>query len=246
MAESFITARDAEALAWMQVFADGIAASPATYELMASDATAIQNAVNAFAAAYGDAVDPATRTPVVINLKDTERNAAEQICRQYAIGIKYNAGISDANKIAIGVRPVNPDRNPISVPASSPMLNVVGATAGSQTIRYADTNTPESGKKPFGAAQLQLFVAIGDEEAASPDAAQFYGGFTKNPIGVGFDAADDGKMATYFGRWASIKGEVGPWSFPVSMRIAVQELGRQASCRGLGEATGFVARCTAS
>ena len=108
MAESFIPDRDAEALNWLQVFSAGINANPGVYELMASDALAIKNAVDAFAAAYADSIDPATRTPVVINTKDTERNAAEQICRQYAIEIKYNAGISDANKIAIGVRPVAP------------------------------------------------------------------------------------------------------------------------------------------
>ena len=44
--------------------------------------------------------------------------------------------------------------------------------------------------------------------------------FTRNPIVVPFAEADDGKIATYYGRWASVRGEVGPWSLPVSMRIA--------------------------
>jgi hypothetical protein len=54
----------------------------------------------------------------------------------------------------------------------------------------------------------------------SPDTAGFYGAFTKNPVAVGFAGTDDGKMATYFARWASPRGDVGPWSLPVSMRIA--------------------------
>ena len=45
------------------------------------------------------------RTPVVIATKDEMRNAAEQLIRQYATLIKYNAGMSNPEKIAIGVRP---------------------------------------------------------------------------------------------------------------------------------------------
>jgi hypothetical protein len=141
------------------------------------------------------------------------------LCRQYAILIKFNAGISDGDKIAIGVRPVNPNRVPINVPASSPLVSVIGATPGSQTLRFADTATPDKAAKPFGAVTLLLFVAIGEAAVVDPMAGRYVGSFTKNPVGVGFDASDAGKVATYFARWQSRRGEVGPWSAAVSMRI---------------------------
>jgi hypothetical protein len=37
---------------------------------------------------------------------------------------------------------------------------------------------------------------------------------------VDFTEDKDGKVATYYARWASVRGEVGPWSLPISMRIA--------------------------
>jgi hypothetical protein len=135
MSSSYIPAKDAEASLWMQTFANGISANVSTYQLSTSDATTINNAVNAFKSALAVTSDPATRTPTNIATKDGARATAEAICRQYAMGIKLNAGISDANKIAIGVRPVNPNRSPINVPESSPLLNVIGATPGSQTVR---------------------------------------------------------------------------------------------------------------
>jgi hypothetical protein len=220
MGSSYIPAQDGLALTWMQTFAAGISADPATYQLQTSDATAIQNAVDAFAAAYADAADPTQRTPVNVNLKDTTRNAAAQICRQYAMGIKVNAGISDADKIAIGVRPVNPSRTPINAPATSPLLNVIAATQGSQTLRYADSMSPDSPAKPFGATELLLFVAIAADIVVDPEEAKFVGKFTKNPVSVGFVADDNGKQATYFARWASRRGDVGPWSSPVTLAIA--------------------------
>ena len=56
--------------------------------------------------------------------------------------------------------------------------------------------------------------------AAAPDDAKLCGSYTRNPVTVEFDNAADGKVATYFGRWTSQRGTSGPWSAPVSMRIA--------------------------
>src|SRR6185369_17430760 len=117
----------------------------------------------------------------------------EAICRQFAILIKFNAGISDPDKIAIGVRPVNPNREPIECPQTSPLLNVIAATPGAQTLRFADSMTPDSAAKPFGATELQLFVVVADAPTADPDQARFYGKFTKNPVGVALDPTDNGK-----------------------------------------------------
>jgi hypothetical protein len=220
MASDYIPTQDAEALAFMQNFSALITAAPATYGLVAADATAIDAAVDAFAAAYAVAFSPATRTPVSINTKDEAREDAEAIVRQYASQIKVDAGVTDSNKIAIGVRPVNNSRTPVPPPATFPMLNIAGNTPGVQTLRYSDSATPDSAAKPAGALNLQLFRAIGTAPASDPEAAMFQGAHTKNPIAVDFDTADDGKVATYFARWSTRTGEVGPWSLPVSMRIA--------------------------
>jgi hypothetical protein len=213
----FIPNQDAQADVFFQTFANGINSSPSAYQLTSVDAASLLSAAAAFHAALMIASDPATRTKGTIIAKDDARFACEQLVRQYAALIKPNAGITDQNKADIGVPPVNTNREPVNVPASSPLLNVLGATPGSQTVRYADTNTPDSGARPFGAANLQLFVAIGTAPATD---ATFYGAFTRNPVPVAFAENDDGKVATYFARWADRKGQVGPWSVPVSLRIA--------------------------
>lgn len=220
MGDSYIPAQDGLALTYMQNFATVLSNDPAKYFYSVADALNLMNLVDDFAAKYAIASSPETRTPVNVIAKDASRNVAEQLCRQFAMLIKVNAGISDEDKVAIGVRPVNTSREPINAPASSPLLNVIGATPGSHTVRYSDTSTPDSAAKPFGAAQIQIFVAIADEPVTLESVSRFYGAFTKNPIGVAFDEEDDGKVATYFARWASRRGDVGPWSLPVAMRIA--------------------------
>jgi hypothetical protein len=220
MSDSYIPAEDQAALVWMQAFSQNISADVTRYQLSVSDAQNIADAVDDYAAKLAITSNNSTRTPVAVASKDVSRNVAEQLCRQFAVQIKYNAGISDEDKIAVGVRPVNNSRDPIPVPPTSPLLNVLGATPGSHTIRYADTSTPDSAAKPFGAAMMQLWVAIANEPTTQESDAKFYGTFTKNPVAVGFSEEDDGKCATYFARWANRKGETGPWSLPVSMRIA--------------------------
>jgi hypothetical protein len=220
MADSFIPRPDAQALIWMESFANGISANFAAYELSAIDATTISDAVEQFSEALSIASYVPTRTQETVNIKDTKRNAAESLCRQYALQIKVNNGISDALKLAIGVRPVNESREAIYVPQTSPLLNIVANTPGAQTVRYADSFDPEKRGKPFGAASIQLFVAIGDEPIDDEAQAQFVGNFTKNPIAVAFDETDNKRVASYFARWCGNRGDVGPWSLPVSMTIA--------------------------
>ena len=216
----FIPARDTDALAWMLNFSTKITANPATYQVAVADAVAIANAVDAFDAALTIVQDPAQNTEVTIAAKDDARTSADQICRQFAALIKPNMGISDPDKISIGVPPPNNDRNPIDVPDTSPILSVIAATPGAHTVRYSDSFTPDSPAKPFGAANMQVFVAIDVAAVSDPAQAEFYGAFTRNPLVIAFSAPDNGKQATYFARWASVKGDVGPWSSPVSLAIA--------------------------
>ena len=216
----YIPAEDAGFRTWAENFASNLSTNPALYMLTAAQAASVQGVVDDFVAALAVATNENTRTKPTIIAKDNARSVAESLCRQYAILIKDNTGIDDADKVAIGVRPNNPDREPIECPQTAPLLNILGNTPGSQTLRYADTTTPDSKAKPFGATELQLFRAIGTEEPAPLSAAQFYAKVTRNPVAVEFSEADDGKIATYYARWASARGEVGPWSLPVSMRIA--------------------------
>lgn len=216
----YIPATDSGFRDWASVFASHLTTDPALYMMTAAEALSVQNAVDDYVDAYQIAIDPDTRTKQAIIDKDDARSIAETLCRQYAILIKENAGISDGDKVNAGVRPINPNREPIEVPQSSPLLNILGNTPGTQTIRFSDTTTPDSRAKPFGASELQLFLAVGDTEPAPISDAQFYGKFTRNPIGVDFSETDDGKMATYYARWASVRGETGPWSLPATMRIA--------------------------
>jgi hypothetical protein len=216
----YIPASDDGFRTWGSNFATNIAANPGLYMMTPAEADGVTAVVQDFIDKLEIADNELTRTKQTIADKDDARSIAESLCRQYAILIKENAGITDGDKLSIGVRPVNPSRERIDVPTTSPLLNIVGQLPGQMTLRYADSSTPDSRARPFGAASLQIFLGISDEEPAPIASCQFLGAFSRNPVDVEFSEADDKKSATFYARWASARGEVGPWSLPVTMTIA--------------------------
>ncbi len=222
---SYIPASDEGFRTWGETFATNISADPGKFLMTPAQAASVQAAVDDFVAKLAISSNEATRTRATIIEKDDARSIAETLCRQYAILIKDAPGVADSDKVTIGVRPINPDRNPVECPQTSPILSIILATPGVQEIRYSDSTTPDSRAKPFGASELQLFVAITADGQGSLDDAKFLGKFTKNPVQVNFTAEEDGANATYYARWASMRGETGPWSLPVTMRIVAPAVG---------------------
>ena len=219
MSENGIPRQDALAVNYINTFANTIAADPAAYMLQVADAAALQLAASNLQSVYTAATTPATRNELTIAHKDEMRTAAEALVRLYAIQIKYNQAISTADKEAIGVSQPNPSRSPRPVPATQPTLSVKGALTGSHTVTFVDSLNDKKAK-PFGAQTVELRVAITEEGTSDVNLAKTYGLFSKNPIGVAFEHEDNQKTATYWARWANVRGQVGPWSNPVSMTIA--------------------------
>ena len=205
---------------WLVNFSNVVGASAGTYMLSSADVSAIATQVGAYVTALGIARGELTRNKTTVAQKNDQRDAAVAMCRQYAKLIKYNGGIDAAAKIAAGIKPPSNTVEPVECPMSSPVVVAVAATNGAHTLGYKDSIDLTARAKPFGAVDLLLFRTIGTAAATDPEAAKFVGKFTRNPMAVTFDAADNGKIATYFARWSSRRGGMSNWSAPESMAIA--------------------------
>ncbi len=200
-------------------FANTISEDPARYNLSQDAADEIRCAVDAFAEALDIAGKPDLKTIVTVRKKDDRRRIAEELHSRYYNQIKADPDVSDADKIAIGVKPVNLERTPIRVPGTVPLIDAIGAKPFQHELRYHDTLSPDSPRKPVGAVFLQLYAAVGDEDEMPLEDAREVGLYARNPIKVRYEAADRRRQATYYARWISRKGEAGLWSLPVSMAI---------------------------
>ena len=223
----YMGSNDAAKIAWMTTFSAVFTAAPTTYGFVAGDAVAVAASVALAVTAFNEGGstsrvpnDPNTYSPTAVAARIAQIRATQVLLASYAMQIRNDNGISDPNKVAIGVNPINNTRTPINVPGAAPLINVLAATSGVHTLAFADAGAPTSRGKPFGALQLQSWVSIGTVVAPTPVAALFYGVATKTPFPVAFDSGDAGKIATHFARWVGRRGDVSSWSSGAPMTVA--------------------------
>lgn len=219
MANPYIPSKDGDLADWANNFNTLITAAPATYGLVAGDATAIDAVVDPFLAAYAIITVPATKTTVTVADKNTTKFAMLSVVRGYAQRIAVNPGVGDSDKIALGLNLHGTPPTPVPPPVTIPLLSLLGATPLNFTLRFADELTPDKRAKPFGAVRLDTFVTVDTTPKTDPTVALYYAGFTVQPANITFNPADAGKVATIWGRWANRRGQPGPWSSPVSQIV---------------------------
>ena len=213
MARSYLPASLAAVAIWADNFSTLISANPGLYGLSAGDAAAIATPTNTFDNAYAISQVPATRTPVTVAATQAARNALTSVIRTYGRIISSNAGVSDADKTALGLIIRDPVPTPIPPPATAPILGCIGATPGILTLTYRDSmSAPTVKAKPFGAVGLELHCLFGTVAPITPAATPFVGIITRTPFGLNTSGATPGQTAVMYGRWINAKGEAGPWS----------------------------------
>lgn len=237
MAAPYIPAQNASLDTWSQNFANLITTTPSDFGLDAPAAAIIQAAVDLYHDSYLIAgttapphpvpVSPSTRTPTTVADMNSAKLAMIPIIRTYASQIRLNPGVTNMNKTALGLVLPNNSPSPIPQPTTAPVITIISATVLRHTLKFRDeTSQPTSRAKAPLTIGMELWRGVSAIALTDPDAANFYGMMVKVPFYSDFDAADVGKTATYFGRWANRAGSVGnnqaltgPWSAAQSMTI---------------------------
>ena len=208
---------------WSQNFAALITANPFTYGLTAPDALTITTAANLYAAALTLSTDPGTKTKATVADKDAKKAAMLVTLRRYAQLIKLNNGVTNEEKIALGLTVNDTTHTPVPAPTTQPICSIIAALPLKHILRFADAATPTRRGKPPGATGLELFYFVGPTPPLMPDdspGVEYYGQATRQPYGVNHKAENVGKLSTYWARWTTATALTGPFSAPVSMTIA--------------------------
>lgn len=239
----FIPDGDREFAAMARNFADVIERDPAAYFLSTNDAQTISAAVQAYRDALAACLRKLTKSKRTVMLKDTARDEAERVVREHANLIRPNPAITDEDKLAIGIRrkrPRNGSRNSGSGHGRSfgqPYLRFIAGRGSVHVLEFRDEFGSPTKAKPVGAARLELFAALvepGERVPMRPDErckacascdqlrGRYMRSFTRNPIEVEYPVSADpskAKLVVYWGRWADVTGEVGPWSSATRARV---------------------------
>jgi hypothetical protein len=210
-------------------FSGLISAAPATYGLTAGDATTIAAAVALFHASYllagttpphNTPVNPSARTPVTVADMRSQMGAMVPVIRTYASQIRLDPGVTNAAKLALGLTLPNTTPAPIPAPTSFPLLSLLLATPLAHQFNYKDSLSPVGKAKAPGAIQMQLVGVAQATAPPGPDALGPLPSQTKSPFQIVWPSGASGLLASYFSRWVTRTGLVGPWS-PITSAIVM-------------------------
>jgi hypothetical protein len=217
----YIPARNAALVAWYLNFSGLITAAPATYGLTSGDATAIAAQATTLNAGYGLITSPSTKTAATVSAFNTEKINAVALARPYAQAISLNAGVSSANKIAVGVNPRTSVPTRITAPTTTPVLTAQSASTAGIIVRYRDsTASPSVKSKPYGVIGTLIYAKASATVITDPTLLTFEGTQTKSPFQLSMPATA-GMIVYIAARWTTKTGLLGPWS-PIISYVSAQ------------------------
>ena len=235
---------------WMENFITRVERDPKRYGFDdPREFEYIQRAIRAFIDAMNVVVNPAMRSPHATLVKNQARAEAVPMCRDIAMRLKWDPTLSDQEKRALGLNideaPPQDAKLPTGALTGSlgyPSLAVQSSPNGGHVIRFRDPLS-SSKAKPKGVSHLLLYGAIGERPNMRRTHARLLNPYTKSPFEVMYpmSCSLEGLYVTYYGRWLTTRGEMSPWSQPVSKIIGETQLSlRECGFAHLFEKEGFI------
>jgi hypothetical protein len=217
----YVPKHEGELETWAQRFANNIAAAPADYGVTAEVSAAISQAVERYVQALAIARNKATRTKANVAVKNAAKAAMLKVLRSAAQQIRANAAVSSTLKLGLQIKQAGRAAGTAPSLTARPLLRLAAVEPLRHVIGYGHTEAIGR-SKPAGAIGLQLFLHVGEVDAApaGPEDARFLRFISRQPYTVDFKADQIGKTAFYFARWQTMTGDTGPWSAVLKMTVA--------------------------
>ncbi|OAV71915.1 hypothetical protein Barb4_00286 [Bacteroidales bacterium Barb4] len=149
------------------------------------------------------------------DLKDYMKETDKQVVKWITCFIMNNPYITGAQRVDMGLPPY-PHSKPVPVPAPEQRVSIGTTVQKSGRVKFRFFHDPEVKKlgKPAGVAGCEFCYARG--ENLTPEECVNNELITRCSIIREFDRADWNHLHTAYGRWYNAKGELGPWSLPVT------------------------------
>jgi hypothetical protein len=153
-------------------------------------------------------------------VKNADRTPLRAEARELARIINAFPGITNAQRIDLGLTPREGTISPLNPPAECPSLRVVSAIGRILKFKLQGQDTSRRGK-PEGVAGATLFSFVGDEAPADIGQWKFEGSITRTEFDIEFPPTVAAGSKVYLcAFWFSPRSQSGPACEPVAAYIA--------------------------
>lgn len=211
---SYIPAKEAALLAFTSNLEAKLTAAPTDYGQTIESAAAYAAVQGAFATAYAVANDPATRTPLAIEDKDTKKKTMVEATRKLVQTLQNWPAMTDVKRTDLGIPLRDNEPTPIPPPKVMPRLEVMSVTGRLFELQLQD----DKGEKrwPAGVKGANLFSHVGPNPPSDLTQWKFEGGVTRlNPQVVVPDTVAPSTEVWFTALWVNPKLQPGPACAPV-------------------------------
>lgn len=161
------------------------------------------------------AENPATRTKLTVQAKNTVRTALKAAIRQ-AVNeyLTHNHAVTDEDRDGLGIPIHKTTRTPSPKATTYPVGKADTSMLRRVTIHFADQHaTEETAKaKPAGQHGVEILWAIRDMPPALLKELTNSSFDTHTPFTLEFEEDERGKTIYFCLCWENTRGEKGPWS----------------------------------
>jgi hypothetical protein len=218
MAKNFYSGTDAELASGSTNAVSILTPAPTTYGLTSSIVTGYTALATSYNALYALAIEPATRTSVVIsNKNDAKRLLKAASLNLYRI-IVSTSSVTNGQLLALRMNErVSPQPRP--VPATPPTIDVISVVGRQVKIRLHDASS-ESRGMPFGATSVNIYSYVGATPPTDPTQYRFEGSSSRALTDILFsDSVASGATVWLSARWVSARSETSVGSAPTSFTL---------------------------
>jgi hypothetical protein len=212
MNTDFMPAADSKLLAWLKALIAYLLLKCAEWNVPQEEVNALNLLITEFENALAVVENPATRTKVTVQEKNSIRKAVKGKTRFILKAfVTYNPAVTDVDRDAMGLPIHKTGRTPVPVILTVPFAEVELPSQAVVEIHFRDSESPRRAK-PAGAHGVEIAWAV--LETPPEDWKELiHSSFdTKTPYRLTFDGAERGKFLYFALRWENTRGEKGPWS----------------------------------
>lgn len=220
MPRNYLPGSDAGLLDWSRNFANRIAAGPGVYGLTAGDAAGYAAAQGAYASAYRLAREPLTRGGHAVSVKNRERKALVAASRRLARVVMARPGVSDAQRVALGLNPRRVSRRRVPAPEARPVVYVSGVNGSRVRLRLDNPEAPARRGRPVDVMAAVVFYFVGDQPPAKLADWAYCRATNRTRLEVVLSPSlRPGEAVWLTACWTNARGERGPLATPVRTMI---------------------------